>query len=158
MAPEVVYPERFGFVGKHRKRLSSRSTDIYSLGMTILEASMFNSRYHPSEYLPVQVITGCPPFNGVPATAVACQVVEGVRPSRPPSGFSDQLWELLMSTWRAEYGSQPFKRPSTSTILDRLREDACNWGESVAPPTLTRPVETTVTPNDRPEDDGVFYL
>lgn len=41
MAPEVMYPEKFGFVDEHRKRLPSRSTDIYALGMTILEVSAF---------------------------------------------------------------------------------------------------------------------
>jgi len=40
MAPEVMYPEKFGFAGgKYRKRLPSKSTDIYALGMTILEVS-----------------------------------------------------------------------------------------------------------------------
>ena len=43
MAPEVMYPERFGFSGECKKRLPSRSTDIYALGMTILEVSAFTS-------------------------------------------------------------------------------------------------------------------
>ena len=43
MAPEVIYPEKFGFTGEYRKRLPSRSTDIYALGMTILEVSTFLS-------------------------------------------------------------------------------------------------------------------
>ena len=38
-APECLHPERFGFSTKSRKRLPSKSTDIYALGMTILEAS-----------------------------------------------------------------------------------------------------------------------
>ena len=38
MAPEMMYPEKFGFAnGKYRKRLPSKSTDIYALGMTVLE-------------------------------------------------------------------------------------------------------------------------
>jgi len=41
MAPEVMYPERFGFTGKYRKRLPSRSTDVYAFGMTILEVRAF---------------------------------------------------------------------------------------------------------------------
>ena len=43
MAPEMIYPEKFGFAGKYRKRLPSRSTDIYALGMTVLEVSAFTS-------------------------------------------------------------------------------------------------------------------
>ena len=39
MAPEVMHPEKFGFVGRYRRRLPSRSTDIYALGMTVLEVS-----------------------------------------------------------------------------------------------------------------------
>ena len=50
MAPEAIYPERFGFIGEHRKRLPSRNTDIYALGMTILEVSTFNSRYYILKY------------------------------------------------------------------------------------------------------------
>ena len=43
MAPEMMYPEKFGFTGKYKKRLPSRSTDIYALGMTVLEVSTFTS-------------------------------------------------------------------------------------------------------------------
>ena len=43
MAPELMYPEKFGFAGKYRKQLPSRSTDTYALGMTILEVSVFAS-------------------------------------------------------------------------------------------------------------------
>jgi serine/threonine protein kinase len=43
MAPELMYPEKFGFTGEDRKRLPSRSTDTYALGMTILEVSAFTS-------------------------------------------------------------------------------------------------------------------
>ena len=43
MAPEMIYPEKFGFAGKYRRRLPSRSTDVYALGMTVLEVSAFTS-------------------------------------------------------------------------------------------------------------------
>jgi serine/threonine protein kinase len=49
MAPEIMYPEKFGFVGRYRKRLPSRSTDIYALGMTVLEVSAFASTIPPTE-------------------------------------------------------------------------------------------------------------
>ena len=40
MAPELFYPDRFGFTGKLAKRLPSKETDIYAIGMTILEVSV----------------------------------------------------------------------------------------------------------------------
>jgi serine/threonine protein kinase len=49
MAPELMYPEKFGFTGECRKRLPSRSTDTYALGMTILEVSTFTSSLPPIE-------------------------------------------------------------------------------------------------------------
>ena len=41
MAPEIILPENFGYVGEHLKRLPSVSTDIYAIGMTILEVSTY---------------------------------------------------------------------------------------------------------------------
>lgn len=40
MAPELLYPEHFGFSGDCQKQLPSKSTDTYALGMTILEVCM----------------------------------------------------------------------------------------------------------------------
>ena len=40
MAPELLYPEHFGFHKDCQKRLPSKGTDIYALGMTILEVCM----------------------------------------------------------------------------------------------------------------------
>jgi len=37
MAPELLFPENFGFTDKLAKRLPNKSTDIYAIGMTILE-------------------------------------------------------------------------------------------------------------------------
>lgn len=41
MAPELMYPDGFGFTKECRIRLPSRGTDIYALGMTILEVRSF---------------------------------------------------------------------------------------------------------------------
>ena len=41
MAPEIILPENFGYVGELLKRLPSVSTDIYAIGMTILEVSTY---------------------------------------------------------------------------------------------------------------------
>lgn len=40
MAPELMYAEMFDFVGECQIRLPSRGTDIYALGMTILEVNI----------------------------------------------------------------------------------------------------------------------
>lgn len=39
MAPELLLPEEFGFTRELLKQLPSMSTDIYAIGMTILEVS-----------------------------------------------------------------------------------------------------------------------
>ena len=40
MAPEILDPDRFGYTKRSRRRLPSKSTDIYALGMTILQVRM----------------------------------------------------------------------------------------------------------------------
>jgi serine/threonine protein kinase len=37
MAPEILDPEKYGYTKQARRKLPSKSTDIYALGMTILE-------------------------------------------------------------------------------------------------------------------------
>ena len=39
MALELLYPDNFEFTGKFAKLLPSKDTDIYAIGMTILEVS-----------------------------------------------------------------------------------------------------------------------
>ena len=153
MAPELMHPEKFGFTKECQIRLPSRGTDIYALGMTILEvrSSPPPSRFRSSNNCGLfeQVITGCHPFNSIIAEpAVMYNVLGGCRPDRPQSCFTDQLWELLMETWLVEHGSQPRKRPKTSTIRDRLNEEVNNWGTLIVPPPV---VENTV-------DDSRYFL
>ncbi|KAF9647121.1 kinase-like protein [Thelephora ganbajun] len=93
MAPEMLWPENFKFPGDVQKRLPSKSTDIYVLGMTTLE------------------------------------VTRGKKPDRPPSGFSDRLWNLLLKAWDLEDGFQPPKRPPVQPILNQMKEDADDWDQ-----------------------------
>jgi len=53
MAPEIMYPEKFGFTCRHRRRLPSRSTDIYALSMTVLEVSALTSSISSLKYLTI---------------------------------------------------------------------------------------------------------
>ena len=62
------------------------------------------------------------------------KVVEGVKPDRPHSGFSDALWNILFKTWDPEYGPQPPRRPSTQTISNQMKEDADDWDQFIVPP------------------------
>ena len=39
MAPELLLPEEFGFSDGLEKKLPSEATDIYAMGMTILEVN-----------------------------------------------------------------------------------------------------------------------
>ena len=39
MAPELLYPDMFEFTGRFENQLPSKDTDIYAIGMTILEVS-----------------------------------------------------------------------------------------------------------------------
>jgi len=117
MAPELLLPEEFGYNGRLMKQLPSKDTDIYAIGMTILE-----------------VLTGCAPFAGVTRDeTVILKVIQGDRPERPASGLSDMLWELLVATWVVQHALEPPRRPSARTVLERLKECVDHWGESTVP-------------------------
>ena len=62
-----------------------------------------------------------------------CRVMNGGRPDRPPSGFTDPLWNLLAETWLEEQLNQPQKRPPVSAILERLKDDVDHWERTIHP-------------------------
>jgi hypothetical protein len=92
MAPELMYPEKFGFTGKYRKRLPSRSTDTYALGMTILEVST------PASPLPC-ISTLSNSLGRLSPDAVHSMVSPGNLPSRSKfskeNGQTDRLQGFL---------------------------------------------------------------
>jgi len=117
MAPELLYPETFGFTGRLEKQLPSKDTDIYAIGMTILE-----------------VITGCVPFTSVRRNeTVMLKAVKGDRPDRPSPGLSDALWDLLVATWVEQYARKPRERPLVSAVLTGLKKCVGDWGRSITP-------------------------
>ena len=59
--------------------------------------------------------------------------MKGDRPDRPPLGFPDTLWDLLIETWVVEDGPESERRPSASFILDQLEKDIDHWENSIVP-------------------------
>jgi len=45
MAPELLHPDEFGFPDDCQKLLPSKGTDIYALGMTVLEVRALINRF-----------------------------------------------------------------------------------------------------------------
>ena len=55
MAPEIIDPKRYGYDKRSLKKLPSKSTDTYALGMTILEVRIsppLSSPCHKTSLLP----------------------------------------------------------------------------------------------------------
>ena len=130
-APELMDPERFGYTKNLVAKLPSKSTDLYALGMTILEACVhFSSNFdlHHLICLPSpQILTGRHPFGRASDGSIVRKVIDGIRPERPKTGFGDGLWNLLQLSWSEQYESQESKRPSISLILEQLQKDSSDW-------------------------------
>ncbi|CAE6423244.1 unnamed protein product [Rhizoctonia solani] len=80
-------------------------SDVYSLGMTILE-----------------VFTGLEPFSGVHRQAVMTHIIRGNFPKRPSHLPTENkrynlLWALLASCW----ASEPAARPAAAGVRDQLK-------------------------------------
>ncbi|KAG8701822.1 hypothetical protein FRC08_003882 [Ceratobasidium sp. 394] len=100
MAPELVDP------GHSDKAPLTYASDIYALGMTILE-----------------VMTGLPPFaNYEREMRVLAAVGHGMIPERPSvemaPGLSDAIWELLKDCW----AFLPASRPIAVDVVARVLE------------------------------------
>ena len=127
----------FGFGMKSRRRLPSKSTDIYALGMTIFEVStcVILQLPHRSSQFGRQVVTRRKPFDHIMTDAVYMHVIQGGRPDRPAVGFSDVLWGLLVQSWYDEHESMLPRRPPISLLRAQLEQDGRRW---ISPVGLSR--------------------
>jgi hypothetical protein len=72
-------------------------------------------------------------------------------------GFSDELWVLLDQTWLEEFESNdvPSARPNTTSILERLQDEADNWNMTSRRPALPAPMERQISGMSYTSPDGV---
>ncbi|KAH7310224.1 kinase-like domain-containing protein [Rhizoctonia solani] len=84
----------------------STQSDVYALGMTILE-----------------IITGKAPYHGMTNIAAMMKVLRRIPPQRAEEHFpsmyqeADVLWSLLVRCWHYD----PFSRPVTKEVLEELQ-------------------------------------
>jgi serine/threonine protein kinase len=123
MAPELLYPERFGLT--HCKL--TKASDMYAFGMLILEVGRALSHTSNINKYWRQVLTGMQPFKGLLGVAILYQVVSGIRPERPANSYSigllDSVWKSMGRCWlqTAEH------RPDASAVLKVLNEASRYW-------------------------------
>jgi serine/threonine protein kinase len=123
MAPELLFPERFGL---SRVELT-RASNIYALGMVVLEVSHIALAMYKGLII-FQVLTGNFPFFECKTYfAIGAMVVSGERPTRPAGstdlGLSDQIWQLLTDCWSADR----LDRPDVTRVRELLQEAVPVW-------------------------------
>lgn len=119
MAPELFDMEHAG----PEITRPSEASDIYALGMVILEVCFFLIIGMMFLFTVIQVFTGQLPFHTHRHDSqVIFKVISGTRPQRPtgtlPLGLSDPIWELVEACWH----SDRTKRPLAKFVLDRFRQ------------------------------------
>ncbi|KLO08887.1 kinase-like protein [Schizopora paradoxa] len=102
LAPELIFPDRFGSLGK-----ATRETDVYAFGMTALE-----------------LFTGKVPFYGVPDVAIPLEVaINGLKPARPETivesrRYSGKVWNLMEMCWCHDPSLRPKTLSPDSLFVD----------------------------------------
>jgi serine/threonine protein kinase len=129
MAPELLAPERFALSCMEL----TRASDIYALGMVILEVSHIALAMYKGLII-FQVLTGNLPFSQCKTHfAVGAMVVSGERPTRPAGstnlGISDQIWQLLIECWSVDR----LDRPDVIKVRELLQEAVPIWTPPPAP-------------------------
>ncbi|KDQ52271.1 hypothetical protein JAAARDRAFT_703008, partial [Jaapia argillacea MUCL 33604] len=98
MAPELLFPEKFGMVGTRR----TCATDIYAYGCVCIELH-----------------TGSPPFYDLTIEpAIALRILDGKHPKPPPGKeLPPQMWNVAERCWNMT----PDTRPTAKDILKECR-------------------------------------
>jgi len=142
MAPELLYPEKFGL---HACKVSKQA-DIYAFGMVIYG-----------------VLTGLPPFGAEKRRhpEIIFRVLEGKRPRKPENvgdiGFGGGTWELVQKCWHQDRE----ERPTVEKISKHFQYVART--SSIVPPGPKTPVceagaPTASEPDSFSEDYGRCLL
>lgn len=122
MAPELLYPEKYGF----SHSIPSKESDTYAFGMVIYEVCRTTRSFFAASHSE-QVMTGDIPFSRDNRTTIIFKVVQGSRPERPPNaaaiGLSDSLWQIVEDCWREEFA----KRSPVRIVLDQLNHITRHW-------------------------------
>ena len=97
----------------------SKASDVFSLGMVIVEvgSNWITMRRLPN--LLVQVFTGEVPFNRVKSAEIVMLIMTGKRPGRPNHlEFTNPLWMLTQRCW----AGVPQDRPKMEEVIKVLEE------------------------------------
>lgn len=115
--PGAVIAESFGLpTAEHaesalKQRSKTRESDVYALGMLVLEVATEN-----------------PPWHGLSPAAVVLRVTAGQHPPRPLNGslvsMSHMAWELCLKCWR----TVPAERIKMENALDILKTEGFDIG------------------------------
>jgi serine/threonine protein kinase len=130
MAPELLSPGHFGL-----SRIEpTMASDIYALGMVVLEVRYIMALAVYKALIIFQVLTGNLPFAECKIHyAVGAMVVNGERPARPPAsndlGISDEIWQLLVKCWSADRSN----RPGVAGVRELLQEAVPAWAALPVP-------------------------
>jgi serine/threonine protein kinase len=123
MSPELLDPERFGL--KYSK--STKPTDVYALGMVILEVCPILSWSQNIDKHSCQVLTRALPYTGSRPETISHTVLSGRRPPRPGNassiGLSDNVWMITRQCWLqiAEH------RPEVPVVTKFLNDASRQW-------------------------------
>ncbi|KAG8925605.1 hypothetical protein FRC01_009928 [Tulasnella sp. 417] len=126
---------------------SSCESDVYAFGGLILT-----------------VMSGKPPYFGIPAGRVLYRVMQNQPPKpeeHPVLSPDDRLWNLMGRCWNPK----PKRRPQMKAIVQELREEICHEcrvttpsdlqpGSLLSPSQSSRPVQTQ--PHQGPGDELMF--
>ena len=99
---------------------ATKASDVFSLGMVIIEVGRNHSATYQSSYPLVQVFTGEVPFHRVKSAEIVMLIMRGQRPERPNHPkFTTPLWALTQRCWAGVAQDRP-KMENVVKVLEEL--------------------------------------